>query len=139
MENDLNRFILKQKEQFIVALKEIQNGRKRSHWMWFVFPQIKGLGSSDMANYYAISDLQEAKEYLSNAYLRRNLLLISEALLKLESNDAVGIFGVVDAMKLKSCMTLFLMVEPENNTFDKVLDKFFEGKRDEKTVNILNK
>ncbi|MDE5539352.1 MAG: DUF1810 domain-containing protein, partial [Bacilli bacterium] len=105
--HDLERFIKAQKEDYSQALKEIKNGRKLTHWVWYIFPQIRGLGTSDMAMYYGIEDLFEAQEYLKNDYLRHNLIEISQALLDLESNNATEILGSPDDLKVKSCMTLF--------------------------------
>ena len=120
-----------------IALKEIRAGKKQSHWMWFIFPQLKSLGRSDMAIHYGISDIEEAKEFLKNDYLRNNLIEISTALLELESNNAVAIFGRTDTMKLCSSMTLFFEADPENEVFKKVLDKFFCGIKDNKTIKLL--
>lgn len=120
------------------ALAEIKSGRKTSHWMWYIFPQLKELGKSSNAIYYGIRDLEEAKEYLQDETLRGRLVEISEALLKLECNDAREIFGGIDKKKLKSCMTLFLLAEPENEVFRGVLEKFFCGKIDERTKKIVS-
>lgn len=132
----LERFLKAQKGIYETALNEIKNGRKRSHWMWYVFPQIKGLGSSSTANYYAIQDKQEAEDYLKHPVLFKRLMEISEELLKLDSNDAGEVFGYPDDMKLKSSMTLFLLIDGQE-VFEKVLDKFFDGEIDERTVEIL--
>ncbi|TGY95184.1 DUF1810 domain-containing protein [Petralouisia muris] len=137
MKEGLKRFLTAQQSSYPTALQEIQNGQKRSHWMWFIFPQIAGLGYSEMAQYYAIKDMEEAKEYLKNEVLRRRLLEISQALLETESDDAAYVMGWPDDMKLKSSMTLFLLAEPECKTFQKVLDKFFHGETDQKTEEIL--
>ena len=137
MKEGLKRFLTAQQSSYPTALQEIQNGQKRSHWMWFIFPQIAGLGYSEMAQYYAIKDMEEAKEYLKNEVLRRRLLEISQALLETESDDAAYVMGWPDDMKLKSSMTLFLLAEPECETFQKVLDKFFHGETDQKTEEIL--
>lgn len=139
MENkyDLGKFISAQKEDYETALKEIQRGRKSSHWIWYIFPQLKGLARSRMSDYYGIHDLTEAEEFLNDPYLGKNLREISEALLKLESSDASMVMGgSPDDMKLKSSMTLFSLVKP-NDVFDKVLDKFFDGKKDERTERML--
>ena len=137
MKEGLKRFLTAQQSSYPTALQEIQNGQKRSHWMWFIFPQIAGLGYSEMAQYYAIKDMEEAKEYLKNEVLRRRLLEISQALLETESDDAAYVMGWPDDMKLKSSMTLFLLAEPECKTYQKVLDKFFHGETDQKTEEIL--
>lgn len=136
--SDLKRFIDAQAYNYADALKEIQNGRKMSCWMWYVFPQIQGLGYSSTARYYAINDLQEAKDYLNDNILGVRLLEICEAVLNVNCNNAYQVFGSPDDMKLKSSMTLFELVAPENLIFGKVLDKFFNGERDERTIQIIN-
>lgn len=134
--NILTKFITAQKEDFDIALAEIKNGRKESHWIWYIFPQIAGLGRSATSEYYAIQNLSEAKMYLENKYLRNNLLTICQALLDLKTDEAGEVLGWIDAMKLKSSMTLFTLVAPEEPVFKAVLDKFFHGELDEKTVEI---
>ena len=134
----LDRFISAQEYNYSDALKEIKNGQKISHWMWYVFPQIKGLGKSDTAKWYAIKDLQEAKDYLNNEVLSNRLEQICKALLELDCNDAYKIFGSPDDMKLKSSMTLFEIAAPENKILKNVLDKYFNGERDQKTVKIIS-
>ena len=136
--SELDRFIRAQEYNYSDALKEIKNGQKISHWMWYVFPQIKGLGKSDTANWYAIKDLQEAKDYLNNDILSNRLEQVCKALLELDCNDAYKIFGSPDDMKLKSSMTLFEIAAPENKIFKRVLDKYFNGERDQKTVKIIS-
>ncbi|MBB5264090.1 uncharacterized protein (DUF1810 family) [Catenibacillus scindens] len=105
--------------------------------MWYIFPQIQGLGYSSTAQYYAISDMAEAKAYLKDNVLRCRLVEISQALLDLPANDAMEVFGVPDNMKLRSSMTLFSMAAPEISVFQKVLDKFFAGQPDRRTLEIL--
>jgi uncharacterized protein (DUF1810 family) len=134
---DLDRFI-KAQENYQVALSEIRNGKKKSHWMWYIFPQIIGLGFSSTSKYYAIRSLDEAKEYLDDEILGPHLIEISTALLNLSSDNATEIFGKPDDMKLHSCMTLFSMVEGSDPVFQKILDKFFDGIADEKTIQIIN-
>ena len=136
--SELDRFIRAQEYNYSDALKEIKNGQKISHWMWYVFPQIKGLGKSDTAKWYAIKDLQEAKDYLNNEVLSNRLEQICKALLELDCNDAYKIFGSPDDMKLKSSMTLFEIAAPDNKIFKRVLDKYFNGERDQKTVKIIS-
>ena len=136
--SELDRFIRAQEYNYSDALKEIKNGQKISHWMWYVFPQIKGLGKSDTAKWYAIKDLQEAKDYLNNEVLSNRLEQICKALLELDCNDAYKIFGSPDDMKLKSSMTLFEIAAPENKILKNVLDKYFNGERDQKTVKIIS-
>lgn len=132
----IERFIQAQNDVYLRALEEIKSGRKQTHWMWFIFPQIKGLGLSMTSIFFSIKDAEEAKEYLKHPLLGQRLREISHALLELKTDNATVVFGSTDAMKLRSCMTLFDVVDPET-VFDKVLLKFFEGKRDEKTLNIL--
>ena len=133
----LSRFLDAQKNVYEKALGEIRMGSKSSHWMWFIFPQIKGLGKSDIAEYYSIENLDEAKAYLSNDILRERLLEISEALLNLESNDPTVILGFPDDLKLKSSMTLFALADPSYHIFQAVLDKFYDGKQDTATRKIV--
>ena len=132
----IERFVKAQDEVYSQALEEIKSGRKRSHWMWFIFPQIKGLGLSYKAIFFSIKDAEEAKEYLAHPLLGYRLREISQALLELKTDNPLEIFGGIDTKKLRSCMTLFDFVEP-NSVFDKVLMKFFKGKRDDITLNIL--
>ena len=134
---DLDRFLKGQARNYDAALREIQSGCKRSHWMWYVFPQIQGLGYSSTAQYYAIRDLDEAQAYLQHPVLRERLLEISGALLNLDSHNASEVFGWPDDMKLRSSMTLFAEAEPACEVFQKVLDQYFHGKKDEKTLSIL--
>ena len=137
-ENNLARFIKAQESDYKTALAEIRSGHKRSCWMWYIFPQIQGLGSSGTARYYAIEDYEEAKEYMENPVTGGHLREISEALLKLESDDATQVMGWPDDLKLCSSMTLFALATKENEVFLKVLDKFYDNKPDAQTVDILN-
>lgn len=132
----LDRFMKAQEMDYEIALSEIRAGRKRSHWMWYIFPQMKGLGFSSTAQYYAIQNKKEAEEYLAHPVLGKRLLEISEALLEIKSNDAGRVMGYPDDMKLRSSMTLFYLVSGED-IFKKVLDKFFDGKIDKKTEELL--
>ena len=132
----LDRFIEAQKEDYNIAFREISNGRKRNHYMWYIFPQIKGLGRSSTANFYGIDGLEEAREYIENEYLRDNLIKISSKLLELGTNDPKGIFGSIDSKKLKSSMTLFELVS-DNEVFSQVLEKYFNGERDELTLDLV--
>lgn len=134
----MNRFIKAQESDYKTALAEIKAGHKRSCWMWYIFPQIQGLGSSGTAMYYAIENYEEAKEYIENPVTGAHLREISEALLSLESNDATRVMGWPDDLKLRSSMTLFALATPENEVFLKVLDKFYDNKPDAQTVDILN-
>lgn len=137
---DLSRFVKAQEQDYATALAEIKSGRKRSHWMWYIFPQIAGLGFSSTAQYYAIKNLGEAVAYLQNELLGSRLTEICSALLALSSNNASEIFGYPDDMKLRSSMTLFEAAScSTENIFAQVLDKFFAGKRDERTLEIIGK
>ena len=135
---DLERFRDAHRRDFAQAYAEIQNGYKETHWMWYIFPQIQGLGRSSTAQYYAISDIEEAIEFLSDPYLGDNLRAISKELLGKSTNDAVDIFGYIDAMKLKSSMTLFALTSEDYTIFDEVLERFFGGEMDEVTVKLIN-
>lgn len=140
MTYDLNRFLIAQEISYNNALTEIQLGKKTSHWMWFVFPQIKGLGFSDIAKRYAIENLDEAKEYLNHPVLGLRLITITKELLKHEGLTANSILGNPDDLKLHSSMTLFAQVEDsEEQIFMKVIDKFFNGYLDNKTLKIIGK
>ena len=134
---NLERFHKAQENSYSAALAEIKSGRKYSYWMWYVFPQLSGLGQSPTARFYGISDLEEAREYLKDEILGSRLIEISNALLALVSNDAYEIFGFPDDLKLKSSMTLFALADPNLDIFQKVLDKFFGGERDENTIRLL--
>lgn len=135
---DLSRFLTAQDSysQYKTALEEIRNGRKRSHWMWFVFPQLKGLGHSYNADYYGIAGADEARAYWQHPVLRERLREITDALLLFDGLSAKQIFGDVDAMKLRSSMTLFWEATREG-LFRKVLDKYYEGKMCDKTLEML--
>jgi uncharacterized protein (DUF1810 family) len=133
----LQRFIDAQKNEYAIALSEIKAGRKRSHWMWYIFPQIHGLGISSMAHHYAMSGLAEAEQYLLDPLLGPRLVEISTALLQLKSVDVHQIFGTPDDMKLRSSMTLFASVPSADPVFQQVLDQYFGGKADERTLRIL--
>ena len=137
MDNNLERFLIAQQTYYQTALQEIKSGKKRSHWMWFIFSQIAGLGYSETARYYAIKNMEEAKAYMEDYTLGTNLIEISQALLEIKSNDADEVMGRPDNLKLKSSMTLFALAKPECEVFQKVLDKFFHGERDQRTVEIL--
>ena len=137
-ENNLERFIKAQESEFKTALAEIKSGHKRSCWMWYIFPQIQGLGSSGTAMYYAIEDYEEDKAYLETAVTNAILRESTEKLLQLESDDATRVMGWPDDLKLRSSMTLFALAAKENEVFRRVLDKFFDGKLDAQTVDILD-
>ena len=139
MRDRLERFIEPQEQDYEQALKEIRNGRKVSHWSWYIFPQLRGLGKSYMSDYYGIRDLDEAKAFLQDPYLGKHLQKISEALLNLDNDNATQIMGRPDDMKLKSSMTLFACADPENAVFEKVLEKFYNGHKDGRTLKMLSK
>lgn len=136
---DLKRFYKAQEYDYETALSEIRNGRKESHWMWYIFPQVAGLGRSTMAEYYAIRSKEEAKAYIEDPVLGKRLIEISQALLQVDSDDAEKVMGWPDNLKLKSCMTLFAEVAPEQPVFRNVLEKFYDGEMDGKTLDILKK
>lgn len=121
---------------YATALQEVRTGRKTSHWVWFVFPQMQGLGMSAMSQKYGIASLDEAKAYYANTTLRRRLREITEALLQ-QNDSALAIFGGIDAMKVQSSMTLFELVAPDD-IFTQVLDKFYDGKRCQRTLNKIS-
>lgn len=138
MENfDLSRFTEAHRRMFQTALDEIRGGRKRSHWMWYIFPQMRGLGVTAMSQRYAIQSLDEAVAFLNDPYLGGNLRTISEALLLLPTNDPHAVMGYPDDLKLRSCMTLFGLAAGENSVFQKVLDKFYGGVPDDRTLRLL--
>ena len=132
---DLSRFTIAHQIDFETALREITGGKKYSHWI----PQIYGLGYSFTSQYYSIQSLEEAKAFLADPYLGSNLMSICEALIGLDSNDATKIFGRPDNMKLQSCMTLFSCADNGNPVFNTVLEKYFDGQPDHRTLRILGK
>lgn len=129
----LQRFIEAQNDSYDQALKEIRNGRKLTHWIWYIFPQMKGLGFSYNSEYYGITSLQEARDYLENELLRKRLFEITESLLMHKGKDIESIMGDIDALKLKSSMTLFDAVQP-GSIFGEVLDGFYGGERCRRTL-----
>ena len=137
-ENNLQRFIDAQASSFETALSEVKNGRKQSHWMWYIFPQIQGLGFSETSKFYAIKDLAEAEEFLNHPVLGTRLISICNELLALKSNDANRIFGSPDDLKLKSSMTLFSSLHL-NPVFELILKKFFNGAKDDRTLRIIDR
>ena len=137
MDYNLKRFINAQENDYNNALCEVRSGRKISHWMWYIFPQAYGLGHSDIANYYGIRCVDEAKAYLADSVLGLRLVEISEALMELEDKDAEKIFGFPDVLKLCSCMTLFAAISEENSVFQQVLDAYYHGKKDERTIEFI--
>ncbi len=137
MASDLSRFLKAQEHDYARALSEIRSGRKRSHWMWYIFPQIQGLGFSQTAQFYAIQDLAEAKDYLAHPVLGARLKEISSALLGLDGLSASEIFGYPDDLKLCSSMTLFQLADLDCDIFREVIEKYYDGVPDSKTVRIL--
>lgn len=133
----LDRFLDAQRGDYAAALAEVRRGRKTSHWMWYIFPQIAGLGQSSTARYYSIRDLEEAREYYAHPVLGQCLREISGALLELRGSDPVAVFGGIDSMKLKSSMTLFAVAAPDDPLFQQVLDKYYDGEQDTLTLRIL--
>lgn len=136
---DLARFVRAQKSNYNDAIAELRAGRKRTHWSWYVFPQIQGLGSSPMSVCFAINSLAEAKAYLDHAVLGRRLRECVKALNALEGMGADEVLGSVDAQKLYSSLTLFSQVAPSDEIFAEALGKFYEGRLDRATLRILNK
>ena len=140
MEHDLSRFIKAQENSYEVALSEIKSGRKRSHWMWYIFPQFKGLGFSETSKYYSIKNLDEAQRYLNHPILGERLKIVTKELLAINENSANIVFGNPDDLKLKSSMTLFATIDnTEENIFKSVLEKFFNGQSDNKTLALIKK
>lgn len=134
--NDVSRFIKAQENMYETALAEIRNGRKESHWIWFVLPQLRGLGHTYNSTYYGLNGLEEARLYLNDPILNAHLREIVNVLLSLPIDNPESIFGKLDALKLKSSMTLFDIVQP-NDIFAQALDKLFYGQRDNNTIRIL--
>ena len=134
---DLNRFMRAQERDYARALAEIRHGEKRSHWMWYIFPQIQGLGFSSTSKRYSIKSLEEAKAYLAHPILGPRLIEITEAVLNIENRSAYKIFGSPDDLKLKSCATLFACVSPPDSTFERLLANYYAGARDDKTLQLL--
>ncbi|KAA6182748.1 DUF1810 domain-containing protein [Thiohalocapsa marina] len=134
---DLTRFVLAQSHDYARALAEIRSGRKQSHWMWYIFPQLDGLGFSAMARRYAIRSLTEARAYLEHPVLGPRLVECAEAVLAIEGKSAQEIFGSPDDLKLRSCATLFGQVSPEGSVFHRLLEAYFGGKADVRTLALL--
>ncbi|WBO86191.1 DUF1810 domain-containing protein [Hymenobacter yonginensis] len=137
MPANIQRFLDAQQRDYATALSEIRAGRKRSHWVWYIFPQLQGLGYSETARFYAIQSRQEAEAYLHHPVLGPRMREISAVLLMLDGTDATRIMGSPDDLKLRSSMTLFAALEGADPVFQQVLDKFFGGEPDEKTLQIL--
>jgi uncharacterized protein (DUF1810 family) len=136
MPHNLQRFIAAQQNDYSIAMVEIKQGRKRSHWMWYIFPQIAGLGFSETSKYYALKNINEAQAYLNHPILGGRLIEICTELLKLPASNATQIFGTPDDLKLRSCVTLFASLPNTNSIFQQVLDKFFNGEGDKATLQL---
>jgi uncharacterized protein (DUF1810 family) len=134
---DLQRFLGAQEQTYAQALAELRAGEKRTHWIWFVFPQVTGLGRSGMAQRFAISGLEEARAYVRHPTLGRRLVESARALTDLDTADPAQVFGPVDAQKLQSSMTLFALAAPDEPVFRQVLDHYFAGELDEGTTSRL--
>lgn len=139
MKSDISRFLDAQNQVYLRALSEIMDGKKTSHWMWYIFPQLKGLGHSDTAIHYSLRDIREANEYYRHPVLGQNLIEISNAVYRIQSKTALDIFGSPDDLKLRSCMTLFSLVEGADPIFENVLTKYFGGRPDKRTLELLEK
>jgi len=136
-ESTLQRFLDAQQRSYEQALTEIKNGKKKTHWMWFIFPQIRGLGFSETSKFFAIKGRQEAEDYIKHPVLGERLITISRVLTGLPDNNANRIFGSPDDLKLKSSMTLFASLNNPDPIFLSVLEKFFHGLKDQRTLEIL--
>jgi uncharacterized protein (DUF1810 family) len=136
---DLKRFISAQEDIFVRALAELHDGLKRTHWMWFIFPQIEGLGHSPTTRLYSIKSLEEARQYLAHPVLGTRLIACTEVVLAVQGRSALDIFGHPDDWKLQSSMTLFELVSGAGSVFSCVLDKYYQGKRDSRTLQIVGK
>lgn len=135
---NLQRFVDAQRETISAVLAELKHGRKYGHWIWFIFPQLKGLGRSSTSKFYGISSLEEARAYLRHPVLGPRLIQCAELVNALESSDAEDIFGEIDSLKFRSCMTLFRHAEPDNAVFFAALQKFFQGQGDPLTLQFFN-
>ena len=135
---DLTRFVRAQEQSYQQALSELERGRKQSHWMWYVFPQFDGLGTSPMSIRYSIKSSAEARAYLEHPVLGHRLVECAEAMLAVDGKSARAILGSPDDMKLKSCATLFAQVSPSGSVFERLLDKFYDGERDAATLRLLS-
>lgn len=136
-DQDLKRFVEAQRDIYLQALTELQDGRKRSHWMWFIFPQIAGLGRSETARFFALANLQEAQAYLDHPILGTRLLECTQAILTHKRQTAHDILGSPDDMKFRSCMTLFMKVSEKSSPFERALQQFYGGEPDQATLSRL--
>lgn len=135
----IERFMDAQNKIWPTPLEEIKNGHKRSHWMWYIFPQITGLGNSETSRYFALADAKEAQIFFDHPILGRRLIELCEALLNLETTSALKVFGSPDNLKLHSSLTLFSELPQTNPIFEKLLQKFFLGKKDRITLDLISK
>jgi uncharacterized protein (DUF1810 family) len=135
--HNLNHFVRAQQHDFDLAIAEIRNGRKQSHWMWYIFPQFDGLGFSSTSQRYAIKSVAEAKAYLDHPVLGPRPIECAQAVLNVAGRSAHEVFGSPDDMKLRSCATLFASVSPAGSVFDQLIDKYYQGERDSKTLKLL--
>lgn len=136
---DLSRFVTAQEGVYDRALREVKAGAKRSHWMWYIFPQVDGLGYSSTSKHYAIKSLDEARAYLAHPVLGPRLQECAQAVEAVTGRSALQIFGSPDDSKLKSCATLFAQVSPPDSVFHRLLTKYFQGHEDGKTLQLLEK
>ena len=134
---DLQRFVVAQEDDYAAALHELEAGAKRSHWMWFIFPQLAGLGSSAMAQHYAIRALDEAQAYLGHALLGPRLRACTAAVNAVRGRSARAIFGTPDDLKFRSSMTLFAQADPADSRFREALAIYFDGEDDPRTLHLL--
>lgn len=134
---DLTRFVRAQDNTYEQALTELERGRKQSHWMWYIFPQLDGLGSSPTSRFYSIKSEDEARAYVGHPALGPRLAECADAILAVDEKSATAILGSPDDLKLKSCATLFAHVTPPGSVFERILDKFFDGERDAATIRLL--
>ena len=136
LDHSLERFVVAQERMYPRALEEVKNGKKVTHWIWYIFPQLKGLGTSNNSIYYGLDDIEEARAYLAHPILGARLREITTVVLEADK-DVEDIFGGIDTIKVHSCMTLFAEIA-DDDLFAKVLEKYFEGEKDKKTLQLLN-
>lgn len=135
---DVNRFVTAHEKSYLHAFNELSAGKKSSHWMWYIFPQIAGLGFSPTAEYYAIKNIEEAKAYMQHPILQAHMIELCSILLEINTNDAHKVFGYPDNLKLHSSMTLFAIACPGYDVFQLILNKYFEGNKDKNTIDIID-
>ena len=135
---NLNRFVEAQRAVYSSVIAELKRGKKTGHWIWFIFPQIAGLGGSSMSRLYSLSSIQEARAYNAHPILGQRLAECTRIVLAVRDRSVEQIFGELDALKFRSCMTLFSIADPENEIFQKAVDRCFEGLPDTLTLKVLN-